>query len=67
MALEQDVDALVDAGSLLAGVLNQEAAKYLASRFDSLKCRFRGIIYFKSSSYRRGGQWMVSVHVKAKN
>ncbi|MCO5562021.1 hypothetical protein L7F22_015647 [Adiantum nelumboides] len=50
-------NALVDTGSLLAGVPNAKAAEFIVDRpnFDE---RFRGVFYFDSSK-ANGGQWTV--------
>ena len=55
-AIINKYSALIDTGSLLAGVLNKDAAHFLASQseFDS---SFLGVVYFDTEYHE--GQWMV--------
>jgi hypothetical protein len=53
------LDALIDTGSLLAGIANFDAARRLASSSE-IKSRFEGVIFFQvDDSSALSGTWMV--------
>lgn len=57
LAVDQELNALIDVGSLLAGTSNMKAAEYLLS-LDHFPPALRGVIFFDPDS-GTDGQWMV--------
>lgn len=57
-ALKRNCDALIDTGSLLAGIFNKDAAYYIV-RSELLNARFRAVYYF-DPAVQKNGQWMVA-------
>ncbi|KAL3898247.1 MAG: hypothetical protein SGCHY_002870 [Lobulomycetales sp.] len=66
MVVEMEWNALIDTGSLLAGITNEKAAARLAkaikkrAQFTEKTLKFEGVIYFNSEPENPlSGQWMV--------
>eukprot|EP00922_Rhytidocystis_sp_ex-Travisia-forbesii_P011573 GHVS01017233.1.p1 GENE.GHVS01017233.1~~GHVS01017233.1.p1 ORF type:complete len:2969 (-),score=333.08 GHVS01017233.1:391-9297(-) len=55
--IQNDLDALIDTGSLLAGVTNVDAALYLLA-CDAFPAKFSGVLYFGTPKGSQG-EWMV--------
>ncbi len=57
MVVTEKADALIDAGSLLAGISNSQAAAYLRDKVQDSD--YKGIIYFETNCERPEGNWYV--------